>query len=85
MSRGDFPALLGAAGFTRGDPAFDEVVAFVAMVHSRSSVGMNGAVNPDDVRQARRCVEAAVAGDDWRAIAGLPARRAGTARPDPVT
>jgi hypothetical protein len=71
----DFPVLLGAAGFVRGDPAFDEVVTFTAQVLSDATLGRSGAVRPDDSRRARRCVEAAANGDDWRAIAGTPRRR----------
>ncbi len=73
--RHEFPVLLDAAGFERGDPAFDELVTFVAMVLSRRSLGMSGVVSPDDVRRARRCVEAASAGADWRSFAGLQPRR----------
>jgi len=68
----DFPALLGAARFEQRDPAFDEIVAFIAVVLSRTSLGVNGSVSPDDLRRARRCVEAAARGGDWRTFAGLP-------------
>ena len=71
----DFPALLRAAGFVRGDPAFNEIAAFTAMVLSGTSLGLHGVVSPDDRRRARQCVEAAAEGDDWRAIAGMPRRR----------
>jgi len=71
----DFPALLESAGFVPGDAAFDEVVAFIAVVLSRTSFGASGTVGPDDVRRARRSVEAAAAGEAWRGAAGLPPRR----------
>lgn len=71
----DFPVLLDSAGFVRGDPAFEEVVAFVAMVRSPTAIGISNVVNPDDMRLARRCVEAAAGGADWRAVAGLAPRR----------
>jgi hypothetical protein len=79
--RREFPALLDAAGFERGDPAFDEVVTFIATVRSRSSFGSGGVVAPEDVRRARRSVEAAVRGGDWRAASGLAARPDGSAGP----
>ena len=77
----DFPALLGAAGFHRGDPAFDEVVTFTATVLSGISLGQSGAVSPDHRRRARICVEAAATGGDWRTVvASQRRRRAGTVR-----
>jgi len=71
----NFPALLVSAGFAPGDPAFDEVVAFIAVVLSRTTFGASGAAGPDDARRARSCVEAAASGGRWRDIAGLPPRR----------
>ena len=71
----DFPALLGAAGFLRGDPAFDEVVAFTATVLSGTPLGRNGVVGPDHLRRARVCVEAAATGGDWRTIVTSQRRR----------
>jgi hypothetical protein len=73
--RRDFPLLLDCAGFAPGDPAFEEVVAFIAVVLSRTTFGTSGTVGPDAVRRARRCVEAAATGGDWRAIVGLPQHR----------
>lgn len=70
----DFPALLRSAGFAPGDPAFDEVVAFIAVVLSRATFGASATVSPDDARRARRCVQAAASGEPWRNIAGLPTR-----------
>ena len=76
----EFPALLGAASFTRGDPAFDEIVVFVSSVFCLEPIGASGVAGPDEVRRARRSLEAAATGGDWRAAAGLPPRR----RTDPV-
>lgn len=73
--RHEFPLLMETAGFRRGDPAFDEVVVFVASVLSPGGFGASSAVGPDVARKARRCVEAAAAGSDWRSVAGLPPRR----------
>jgi hypothetical protein len=83
--RRDFPSLLESAGFAPGDPAFDEIMAFIAVVLSRTTFGASRTVGPDDVRRARRCVEAAAGGGPWRDIAGLPPRRAdGTHAPEPA-
>ena len=78
--RRDFPALLVSARFAAGDPAFDEVVDFVANVLSRKAHGASGVPSPDEVKLARRCVEDAASGADWRkraklASKGAPARR----------
>jgi hypothetical protein len=79
--RRDFPALLASAGFAPGDPAFDEVVSFVSVVVAREPHGVNGVVSPADVKRARRCVEAAAGGGDWRAVADLPLRTRTGRRP----
>jgi hypothetical protein len=71
----EFPALLVSAGFMAGDPAFEEVVAFVSQVLSRGAHGTAGVVGPGDVKRARRCVEAAAVGGDWRIAAGLVPRQ----------
>jgi hypothetical protein len=71
----EFPLLLSSAGFSRGDAAFDEIANFTAVVLARTAHGTTGSVAPDDLRRARRCIEAAAAGEDWRAIA-RPGRRA---------
>jgi hypothetical protein len=78
--RAEFPALLAAAGFAPGDPAFDEVVAFVSVVLGGSTIGGSAAPCPADVKRARACVAAAAAGGDWRTPAGIPAPK----RPMPV-
>jgi hypothetical protein len=70
----DFPALLASAGFAAGDPAFDEVVEFVSIVLSRDPRGASGVVSPDDVKRARRCVEVASRGGDWRSVVDLAPR-----------
>ncbi len=72
--RRDFPALLDSAGFASGDPAFDEVVAFLSIVLSRDPQGANGVVSPDDVKRARRCVEAAARGENWHTVVDLAPR-----------
>jgi hypothetical protein len=71
----EFPVLLMCASFATGDPAFDEVVSFISVVLSRTGNGARGMVGPDEVRRARRGVEAAATGGDWRRAAGLPARK----------
>ena len=82
--RRDFPVLLDSAGFAEGDPAFDEVAAFVANVLSRKAHGTSGVPSPDEVKWARRCVEDAANGGDWRKRAKLAAK--GTpARGEPGT
>jgi hypothetical protein len=70
--RSQFPVLLESAGFASGDPAFDEVVAFVSVVLARTTIGSSAVPSPDDVKRARACVEAAAAGGDWRSLAALP-------------
>ena len=69
--RMDFPILLQSAGFSTGDPAFDEVVVFVSLVLSQRAVGGSAVANPADVKWARRCVEEAANGGDWRKMARL--------------
>lgn len=64
--RRDFPMLLRAAGFVNGSPAFDEVTTFVSLVIARKTFGWSSAVNPDVVKWARRCVEDAASGGNWR-------------------
>jgi len=70
--RSEFPVLLESAGFATGDPAFDEVVAFVSVVLGRTAVGGSAVPNPPDVQRARACVAAAAGGGDWRSPARLP-------------
>jgi hypothetical protein len=77
--RRDFPILLQSAGFSKGDPAFDEVVVFVSLVLSQRAVGGSAVANPADVKWARRCVEEAANGGDWRKVSML---EPSTATPD---
>ena len=73
--RAEFPALLEAAGFAPGDPAFDEVVAFVSVVRGETTIGGSSVPSPAAVKRARACVEVAASGGDWRALAAIPATR----------
>jgi hypothetical protein len=70
--RREYPVLLDAAGFAAGNPAFDEVVAFVAVVLGRTAIGGSATPSPSDVKWARACVEDATLGRDWRTRAGIP-------------
>lgn len=78
--RREYPALLDAAGFAAGDPAFDEVVAFVSVVLGQTTAGRSAVPSPADVKRARACVGEAARGGDWRVLARLPGRRSTPAR-----
>ena len=78
--RREYPALLDAAGFAAGDPAFDEVVAFVSVVLGQTTAGRSAVPSPADVKRARACEGEAARGGDWRVLARLPGRRSTPAR-----